>query len=73
MMIKYLGNIFKSERFQKFIKSLEKQKNLNFGDISEKIEAFASQNSQLEGIMLSYYYICHSINYDYKFSSRNID
>ena len=70
---KYLGNIFKSERFQKFIKSLEKQKNLNFGDISEKIEAFASQNSQLEGIMLSYYYICHSINYDYKFSSRNID
>ena len=70
---KFLGNIFKSDRFQKFMRPFEKQKSLNFDEISQKIESFGLKYSKLEGIMISYYFICHSINYDYNFSLRNID
>ena len=71
--IKFLGNIFNSDRFKKFFKSISKQKNLKFEDICDKIHSFSLKNSQLEGIMLSYYYICHTIKYDYKHFDRNID
>ena len=46
--IKFLGNIFNSERFQKFFKSLLKLKTSNFEEISEKIQKFALKNSQLD-------------------------
>ena len=69
--IKFLGNIFNSERFQKFFKSLLKLKTTNFEEISEKIQKFALKNSQLEGIIFSFYYICHTIKYDYKFMENN--
>ena len=59
--IKFLGNIFNSERFQKFFKSLLKLKTTNFEEISEKIQKFALKNSQLEGIMFSFYYIYRQI------------
>ena len=71
--IKFLGNIFNSDRFKKFFKLISKQKNLKFEDISEKIHSFSLKYSQLEGIMLSYYYICHTIKYDYKHFDRNVD
>ena len=67
--LNFMRDIFNSDRFKKFIKSISKIKNITFKDIAEKIENYSSKYSQLEGIMLSYYYICHTIKYDYKFSS----
>ena len=71
--IKFLGNIFKSNRFKKFFKSISKLKNIKFEEICDKIHSFSLKYSQLEGIMLSYYYICHTIKYDYKHFDRNMD
>ena len=50
-----------------------KVKNIKFEELSAKIMKFAKNNSQLEGIMMAYYYICHQINYDYSFFERNED
>ena len=71
--IKFSGNIFKSDRFKKIFKSISKLQSPRFEEISEKIQKFAVKNYQLEGIMLSYYYICHAIKYDYNFLERNAD
>jgi hypothetical protein len=71
--IKFSGNIFKSDRFKKIFKSISKLQSPRFEEISEKIQKFAVKNYQLEGIMLSYYYICHAIKYDYNFLERNED
>lgn len=71
--IKFLGNIFKSDRFKKFFTSLSKLKNLKFEEIADKIQKFSLKYSQLEGIMMSFYYICHTIKYDYKYFDRNLD
>ena len=71
--IKFSGNIFNSDRFKKFFKTISKLKNVKFEEILEKIHKFSLKYSQLEGIMLSYYYICHTIKYDYTFLDRNAD
>lgn len=71
--IKFLGDIFKSDRFTKFHKAILKIKNIKFEEIIDKIQKFSLKYSQLEGIMLSYYYICHTIKYDYKYLEKKID
>ena len=71
--MKFIGNIFNSERFQKLFRSINKLKSTDFEEISEKIQRFASKYSQLEGIMFSFYYICHTIKYDYNFMDKNLD
>ena len=71
--IKFTGEIFKSDRFKKFFKAISKIKNIKFDEISDKIEKYSLKYSKLEGIMLSYYYICHTIKYDYKYSEWKID
>ena len=71
--LNFMRDIFNSVKFKKFFKSISKIKNITFQDISEKIENYSSKYSQIEGIMLSYYYICHTIKYDYKFSSTKFN
>ena len=68
---KYLGKIFDSEKFKKFLQSnIIKKKNMKFEELCETLMKFKKKNSQLEGIMMAYYYICHQINYDYGFLER---
>lgn len=72
--IKFFGKIFDSEKFKKFLKiNVTKNKNINFNDICEKIVKFSKKYSQLEGIMMVYYFICNYINYDYTFLQRSDD
>ena len=71
--LKFMRDIFNSDRFKKFFKSLSKIKNIKFEDINQKIEKYSVKYSQLEGIMLSYYFICHTIKYDYKFSESSVN
>ena len=71
--LKFMRDIFNSDRFKKFFKSLSKIKNIKFEDIIQKIEKYSVKYSQLEGIMLSYYFICHTIKYDYKFSESSVN
>ena len=68
---KFLGKIFDSPKFKKFLKFVTNKKNIQFEEIYDKISKFSKKNSQLEGIMLVYYFICHYINYDYSFLERN--
>jgi hypothetical protein len=44
---------------------------LEFDEICQKILRFSKKNTQLEGIMMAYYFICNSISYDYSFLKRN--
>ena len=71
--LNFMRDIFNSDRFKKFFNSLSKIKNITFKDITEKIANYSLKYSQLEGIMLSYYFICHTIKYDYKFSETKLD
>ena len=71
--LKFMRDIFNSDRFKKFFKSLSKIKNIKFEDIIQNIEKYSVKYSQLEGIMLSYYFICHTIKYDYKFSESSVN
>ena len=69
--IKFLGKIFDSQKFKRFLQlNIIKNKNMKFEDLCEKILKFSKKNTQLEGIMMVYYYICHQINYDYGFLDR---
>ena len=71
---KYLGKIFDSQKFKKFLRiNVLTKKGLIFEEISEKIFKFSKKNTQLEGIMMVYYFICHYINYDYNFLERKDD
>ena len=71
---KYLGKIFDSLKFKKFFKiNVLLKKSISFEEISEKIVKFSKKNTQLEGIMMVYYFICHYINYDYNFLERKED
>ena len=72
--IKLFGKIFDSEKFKRFLKTnVTKNKTVEFNEICEKIIKFAKKYSQLEGIMLVYYFICNYISYDYTFLQRNDD
>ena len=71
--IKFIGKIFDSQKFKKFMVNIFKLKNITFDELSEKIIKFSKKNSLLEGIMMAYYYICLEINYDYSFLERNED
>ena len=72
--MKFLGKIFDSPKFKKFMKlNIFPIKGIKFNELSDKILKFSKKNSQLEGIMMAYYYICHQINYDYTFLERNED
>ena len=69
---KFLGKIFDSQKFKRFLKlNVTTKKNIQFEDIYDKIFKFSKKNTQLEAIMLVYYFICHYINYDYSFFDRN--
>ena len=68
---KFLGKIFDSQKFKRFLQTnILKIKNMEFDELCEKIVRFSKKNTQLEGIMMVYYYICHQINYDYGFLDR---
>ena len=71
---KYLGKIFDSQKFKKFLRiNVLTKKSIIFEEILEKIFKFSKKNTQLEGLMMAYYFICHYINYDYNFLERKDD
>lgn len=72
--IKLFGKIFDSSKFKNFLKTnITKNKNVEFNEICEKIINFSKKHSQLQGIMMAYYFICNYISYDYTFLQRNDD
>jgi len=72
--IKLFGKIFDSSKFKNFMKvNVTKNKIVDFNEICEKIIKFSKKHSQLQGIMMAYYFICNYISYDYTFLQRNDD
>ena len=72
--IKFLEKIFNSEKFKRFYKNyLNKNKNMHFDELCEHLIRYSKKHSELEGIMMAYYFVCNKIEYDYTFYDRSAD
>ena len=61
--IKFLGNIFKEEKFQKYY-SMRPSKKKKFAEISDYIISYGKTHTELEAVMMVFYFVCHEIKYD---------
>ena len=71
--IKFIGNIFKDSSFQKYYANLPSKKNFSFGQICEYIINYRKNHSELESVMMAFYFVCHEIKYDSSFLKKNND
>ena len=67
----YLGNIFKTESFQKSFNMKPQRKTSNINDVCEYIIKFRKTHSELESAMMAFYFVCHEIKYDNNFFKIN--
>ena len=61
---KYLSKIFNSEKFQKFYKNRPKKRRSSFDNMIDYILSYRKNNSELEAVMMVFYFICHEIKFD---------
>ena len=69
--IKFLGNIFKEEKFQKYYSMRPSKKKLKFAEISDYIISYGKTHSELEAVMMAFYFVCHEIKYDFNPNLNN--
>ncbi len=67
----FLGNIFKKDSFQKYYNSRPPKKTSELKDICEYIIKFRKTHSELESVMMAFYFVCHEIKYDNNFFGGN--
>ena len=67
----FLGNIFKKDSFQKYYNSRPPKKTSELKDICEYIIKFRKTHSELESVMMAFYFVCHEIKYDNNFFGVN--
>ena len=61
--IKYLKKIFISEKFQNYYKARPKKDNATFEKMTEYIINYKKKCSELEAVMMAFYFVCHEIKY----------
>ena len=71
--LKFLNNTFNNEEFQTIYKKCPKRNESTFEDLCDYILNYSKKNSIINAILLSFYYICHEIKYDYDFKERDED
>ena len=69
--ISFFGTIFKDPSFQKYYASRPKKKTSKFEDICNYIINYRKNHSELESVMMAFYFVCHEIKYDSSFFERN--
>ena len=67
----FLKNFFESQKFKKVYAKCPKNNESTFDDLCNYILNYSKKNGILNAILLSYYFICHEIKYDYDFKERN--
>ena len=69
--IKFLGTIFKDPDFQKYYANRPKKKFHKFEQIIDYIVNYRKNHSELESVMMAFYFVCHEIKYDSTFFKKN--
>ena len=68
--INFLKNIFENKTFLKNYERCPKRKDSTFEELLSYILNFSRKTNILNAILLSFYYICQEIKYDYEFEDR---
>jgi hypothetical protein len=61
--IRYLKKIFTSEKFQNYYKKRPKKNAATFESMTDYIVNFRKKSSELEAVMMVFYFLCHEIKY----------
>ena len=61
--IRYLKKIFISENFQNYYKKRPKKKVATFETMTDYIVNYRKKSSELEAVMMAFYFLCHEIKY----------
>ena len=69
----FLKKFFESEKFLKIYDKCPKRNDSTFEDFCEFIINYSKKNTIMNAILLSYYFVCHEIKYDYDFKEREDD
>ena len=71
--IKFLGTIFKEESFQKYYANRPQKRYSKFEEMMDYIINYRKNHSELESVMMAFYFVCHEIKYDCSFLKKNKD
>ena len=71
--LNFLKKFYQNGSFLKSYEKCPKRNDSTFEEFCEYIIKYAKKNSVLNGILLTYYFICHEIKYDYEFKEREED
>ena len=71
--LNFLKEFYENEKFKKVYDKCPKRNDSNFEDLCEYILNYSKKNTILKAILLSFYFICHEIKYDYDFKEREED
>ena len=69
----FLNNYYENEKFKNDYEKCPKRNESTFDDLCDFIFNYSKNNNPLDAILLSYYFICHEIKYDYDFKERDED
>ena len=70
---RFLSKIFNSNKFLKFYKNRPKKEDEKFDNIIDYILSYRKQNSELETVMMIFYFICHEIKFDVNAKGKKTD
>ena len=71
--IRFLGTIFKDPSFQKYYTNKPKKRYSKFEEVCDYIINYRKNHSELESVMMAFYFVCHEIKYDNSFLKKNLD
>ena len=69
----FLSKIFNSEKFQNFYKNKPKKRRSSFNNMVDYILSYRKNNSELEAVMMVFYFICHEIKFDVNAKGKKSD
>ena len=71
--INFFGTIFKDTSFQKYYAMRPKKKFSKFEDIIDYIVNYRKNHSELEAVMMAFYFVTHEIKYDNSYIYKSND
>ena len=66
-----MGTIFKDPSFQKYYENRPQKRTSKFEEICDYIINYRKNHSELESVMMAFYFVCHEIKYDSSFLKKN--
>ena len=62
--MKFLGNKFSDKKFIKYYNKKPEKKDYNFDETIDYFVKYSKKNSELDSIMMAYYFVCKEIKFD---------